>query len=195
MQQIPLVLSKCGHPVTSGHPGLSLENTDAVLPVFGFSKRLDWSRHLDWDESLLIFKTLDQFLKIQCMPNETSVDLTLSTQLPVLYTDDPTAAGNCLDRRAEAVPEQCRASFLLKPQRNESLSHFPCYLPSSPSSHTFLVLGPRIFLGLLEWKQAPHPLGQHVHLGGEALLGNSGKDGKRDVLHSPLHLGQVLAAG
>ena len=34
-----------------------------------------------------------------------------------------------------------------------------------------------------------------MHLGGEALLGNSGKDGKRDVLHSPSHLGQVLAAG
>lgn len=34
-----------------------------------------------------------------------------------------------------------------------------------------------------------------MHLGREALLGNSGKDGKRDVLHPPLHLGQVLAAG
>lgn len=47
------------------------------------------ARHLDCNENLLSFKTLDQFLKTQCMPNETSVDLTLSTQLPVLYTEDP----------------------------------------------------------------------------------------------------------
>lgn len=47
------------------------------------------ARHLDCNENLLIFKTLDQFLKTQCMPNETSVDPTLSTQLPVLYSEDP----------------------------------------------------------------------------------------------------------
>ena len=97
------------------------------------------ARHLDWDENLLIFKTLDQFLKTQCMPNKTSVDLTLPTQLPVPYTED--------QLRWATAPQTCWCSpwagqSVLPAETTEERASFPPprYLPSSPLLHTLFLI-------------------------------------------------------